>query len=131
VADAEWTPADVAASHVVLAEISVTGLEVAADIGVYAHERGRPQPLVVDVVVRLPAPASDTLDASLDYQRIAEYAHALARERICLIETFARRLAERCLDHPVAQAVEVRVAKPGALRGGLAGTRILLSRAPR
>lgn len=126
---AERDPAEsLAEALCVTVEVSVTGLLVAADIGVYAHERGRPQPLSVDVVVELVPPAADDLSASLDYQQIVEDAHALGRERTELIETFARKLAERCLTHPAARAAEVRVAKSGALRGGLAGTRVRLAR---
>lgn len=109
-------------------EVSVSALQVAADIGVYAHEQGNPQPLVIDVRVQLIPPAEDRLEASLDYQRIADAAHRLGRERIQLIETYARRLAETCLEHPGALSAEVRVGKAGALRAGLAGTRVTLTR---
>lgn len=108
--------------------VTVTGLQVAAEIGVYAHEHGVSQRLVVDVVVTVTPPESDTLSASLDYQRIADDAQALGGQRIGLIETYARLLAEKCLTHPTALRVEVRVAKPGALRNGLAGTTVVMSR---
>ena len=109
-------------------EVSVSALQVAADIGVYAHEHGNPQPLVVDVVIQVIPPAEDRLAASLDYQIVADAAHRLGRERIQLIETYAQRLAGICLEHPSALAVEVRVGKAGALRAGLAGTRVALVR---
>jgi dihydroneopterin aldolase len=109
-------------------EVTVSGLQVAADIGVYAHEHGNPQPLVIDIAIRVTPPTEDRLEASIDYQSVADAAHALGRERIQLIETYARRLALACLDHPAAQAVEVRVGKAGALRAGLAGTRVTLAR---
>ena len=108
--------------------VTVAGLEIAAEIGVYAHEHGLMQRLVVDVVVTVTPPESDTLSASLDYQRIADDAQALGGQRIGLIETYARLLAEKCLAHPAAQRVEVRVAKPGALRNGLAGATVVMSR---
>ena len=120
--------ADRAWDTAVEVEVSVSALQVAADIGVYAHEHGNPQPLVVDVAIRIVPPAEDRLDASLDYQIVADAAHRLGRERIQLIETYARRLAETCLEHPGALAVEVRVGKAGALRAGLAGTRVTLVR---
>ncbi|MCW3848606.1 dihydroneopterin aldolase [Sphingomonas sp. LB-2] len=111
-------------------EVTVSALQVAADIGVYSHEHGRAQPLLVDVAVRITAPTADRLEQSIDYQRIADDAHALALDRTALIETYAMRLAQRCLAHPRAMAVEVRVSKAGTLRGGLAGTRVVLTRAP-
>lgn len=109
-------------------DVTVSALQVAADIGVYAHEHGNPQPLVVDVTIRVASPVGDRLEDSLDYQAVATAAHALARERTQMIETYARRLAEACLDHPCALWAEVRVTKAGALRAGLAGTRVKLSR---
>lgn len=112
-------------------EITISALQVTADIGVYAHEHGRPQPLVVDVVLGIEAPIWDALDETVDYQRVADDAHALARGRIALIETYAMRLAERCMAYSGVHHVEVRVSKPGALRGGLAGTRVSLGRTRR
>lgn len=108
-------------------EVTICGLQVAADIGVYAHEHGRAQPLVVDIILRIDAPVRDVLQETIDYQRVADDAHDLALERTALIETYAMRLAERCIAYPGVQEVEVRVAKPGALRGGLAGVRVSLS----
>ena len=109
-------------------EVSISDLQVAADIGVYAHEHGRAQPLVVDIVLKIDAPRSDALNDTIDYQCVAEAAHALGLERIALIETYAMRLARRCIAYPGVQAAEVRVSKPGALRGGLAGARASLAR---
>lgn len=108
--------------------VTVTGLQIAAEIGVYAHEHDVTQLLIVDVIVTVTSPATDTLSASMDYQRIADDAQALGAQRTGLIETYARLLAERCLAHPAAQRVEVRVAKPGALRNGLAGTTVVMAR---
>jgi dihydroneopterin aldolase len=107
-------------------EVTISGLQVAADIGVYAHEHGRPQPLMVDLVLGVEPPARDMLDETVDYQRVADEAHALAQRRTALIETYAMRLAERCIVYPGVHHVEVRVSKPGALRGGLAGARVSL-----
>lgn len=110
-------------------EVTISDLQVAADIGVYAHEHGRAQPLVVDIILKIDAPARDALNDTIDYQSVADDAHALALERTALIETYAMRLAERCIAYPGVQAADVRVSKPGALRGGLAGARASLARA--
>ena len=109
-------------------EVTISGLQVAADIGVYAHEHGRAQPLLVDVILKIDTPARDALQETIDYQRVADDAHALALERTALIETYAMRLAERCIDHPGAQWVEVPVPKPGAGRAAPAGPRASLTR---
>jgi dihydroneopterin aldolase len=116
------------AASVPVVEISVTGIQVAADIGVFTHEHGRTQPLVVDIVLHVDAPARDALEETVDYQLIANDAHDLARERTALIETYAIRLARKCIAYRGARSVEIRVSKPGALNDGLAGTRVSLAR---
>lgn len=116
------------AARDVTVEVTISDLQVAADIGVYAHEHGRAQPLVVNIVLRIDAPTHDTLDETIDYQSIADDAHALALARTALIETYAMRLAEQCIAYPGVQWVDVRVSKPGALRGGVAGARASLTR---
>ena len=62
-------------------EVMISDLQVAADIGVYAHEHGRAQPLVVDIILKIDVPARDRLDDTIDYQSVADDAHALALER--------------------------------------------------
>ena len=42
-------PLEVAPARVVATKIFVSGLRIEAQIGVYAHERGRTQPLILDV----------------------------------------------------------------------------------
>ena len=121
-------PAELAPRAGPTVEVTISGLQLAADIGVYAHEHGRPQPLLVDIVLAIDPPLHDALAETVDYQRIADDAHALARERTALIETYAMRLAERCIAQPGARSVDVRVSKAGALRAGLAGTRVTLAR---
>ena len=117
-----------AACTVEAVAVIVTGLQIPAEIGVYAHERGRTQILSVDVTVEIVPPQDDALVSSLDYIQIADDALALGREPTGLIETYARRLAERCIRHPSALRAQVRVSKPGALRNGLAATCVTLSR---
>ena len=111
-------------THFVLHEVLVTGLEVEADIGVHAHEMGIRQKLLIDVVLETCPPRDDVLSETLDYGLIVSYALALAEERNALIETFARRLAQLCLQHPQVDGVDVRIGKPAALPQALAGTRI-------
>jgi dihydroneopterin aldolase len=96
---------------------------------VFAHEIGAHQTLVIQVRLTLSPPAGDWLDQTVDYNLIADHAQRLGRERIGLIETFARRLAEACLAHEGVSRAEVAVAKPGALRDAVAGTRIVLASA--
>lgn len=109
-------------------EVMLDGIEVQADIGAYAREFGRPQPLMIDVTIAIVPPSGDALATTFDYAAIRGFALDLAGERIALIETFAERLARRCLAHPAALAVDVRITKPRAVPGCLARTRIRLAK---
>lgn len=109
-------------------ELRVRDIRVAADIGVHAHEIGRPQLLAVDVRLSIIPPSKDQLGETIDYNRIVEYAVELGGMRLSLIETFARRLGEACLATPGVLEADVTVEKPGALPNGLASSRVVLKR---
>jgi dihydroneopterin aldolase len=105
------TDAALAASRVF-----VTGLKVQAQIGVYRHEIGRVQPLIVDVELDVPTGESDRLVETVNYETILEAAQQLAGEgHIDLVETFAHRLAGRLLADPRVTRARVRIEKPLAL----------------
>ena len=104
------------APRTVASKVFVTGLKVQAQIGVYRHEIGRVQPLIVDVELDVPTGAGDRLADTLNYEAILEAARAVAAEgHIHLVETFAHRVAERCLQDPRVSRARVRVEKPLAL----------------
>ena len=117
----------------VLQQVQVRDIRVAADIGVHPHEIGRAQALTVEVRLSLATFAADQLSATVDYNDVVTHALALGCERIALIETFARRLAEACLAHPGVLEADVTVEKPGVLPNGAVSARIVLrhhARAP-
>lgn len=106
----------VAAARIVVARVFVRGLKVEAEVGVYAHERGHTQPLVVDVELDVTTARAEHLSQTVNYETIAAAARELAAEgHIELVETFAERLAERCLVDPRVTRARVRVEKPLAL----------------
>lgn len=107
------------------------GLALEAEIGVYRHERGRPQPLVIDVEAELAPRYVGTLGDTLNYEKLANAARAIAAEgHIDLVETYAERLAAACLNDPQVTRVRVRVEKPQALPGAAAaGVEIVAERA--
>ena len=112
-------------------KVFVRGLLVQAEIGLYPHERGRVQPLVIDVELELtPAPVGGIAD-TVNYETLADYAAALAGEgHVDLVETFAERLAQGCLENPRVFRARVRVEKPQALeRAQAAGVEIVVARA--
>ncbi|WP_343525449.1 dihydroneopterin aldolase [Sphingomonas sp.] len=106
--------------------IGITALEVLADIGIEPDEIGRRQPLRLDVSLGLASEAGATLANTIDYRRIAALADELAEERVELIETFARRLAEGCLAWPFVVTATVMVEKPRALHRGIARAEVSL-----
>lgn len=108
--------------------VKLDDLRISAYVGVYEHERGVLQPLIVDIEAEIVPPSDDRLDMTLDYDLVAEIARTLGRRHVVLIETFALSLAERCLALPSVLRVEVRVTKPNAICGARAATRASLSR---
>lgn len=85
--------------------------------GVLPAERELGQPFVVDVTLYLdlrPAGLSDDLTETVDYGGV----HRLARQVVegepaNLVETVAERIASAVLEeHPVVEAVRVKVKKP-------------------
>jgi dihydroneopterin aldolase len=126
VADPLAFPEPHRAPAVLLSTISVRELAVAADIGVYAHEIGQPQTLLITVTLHVRPTTSDSLADATDYTRIAAAAEALAAERIALIESFAYRLAATCLHFTGVEQADVLIEKPAAIANGMAGTRIVL-----
>ena len=109
--------------------VVVRDLAVLADIGVREHEVGNPQLLLIEARLDVRVPRADRLEETFDYCRLAALAQALGRERIGLVETFARRLAEACLEHPLVERADIRIDKPAALRSGVAGVQIVMGRA--
>ncbi|MCC7383013.1 MAG: dihydroneopterin aldolase [Deltaproteobacteria bacterium] len=101
--------------------VRLLGLRVDASIGVYPHERTFHQRLMIDIAVDADlhgAAASDDVRQTVDYDRLAAIARDVATDQHHqLIETVAVRIAERVLEALGARvaAVEVRVAKPGAV----------------
>lgn len=102
--------------RVVMTKVFVTGLKVEAEIGVYAHEKGKAQPLVVDVELDVPIAGATHLSETVNYEMIGEAARAIAAEgHIQLVEDFAERLARACLVDSRVTRARVRVEKPLAL----------------
>lgn len=98
--------------------VFVSGLAVQAAIGIYDHEHGRTQPLIIDVELSLGARDVDRLADTYNYEAVAEAARRLVDEgHIGLVETFAERLALDLMADPRIRSARVRVAKPEALAG--------------
>lgn len=112
-------------------KVFVKRLKVDAEIGVYAHEKGRAQPLVVDVELELGEQRVDRFADTVNYETVANQARAVAAAgHVDLVEEYADRLALACLDDPRVRSVRVRVEKPEAIPGAeAAGCEVVLARA--
>ncbi len=98
--------------------ISLRGMQFMGRHGVSPEERAEPQPIEVDLVVRLdlsrPATSDDLAD-TVNYATLFELARQVAEEHsFHLLEALAGAIADAVLAaHPVDD-VEVRVRKPKA-----------------
>lgn len=88
-------------------------------IGVYGHEQHKKQKVRINLdlaVIEGEATPSDELDQVVCYDIIAEKVRILAAAgHINLVETFAEKIAEMCLEDMRVQSVRVRVEKLEAL----------------
>lgn len=97
-------------------KIFVRAIRLEAYVGIYAHEQGRTQPLVVDVELDVAVSGFRRLEDTLNYETIVARAQGLAAEgHIGLVESFAERLAGALLEDQRVSRARVRVEKPEAL----------------
>jgi dihydroneopterin aldolase len=98
--------------------ILLRGLRFVGYHGVFATERERGQPFVVDLDLELPlasAGHADALELTVDYGAVALQVRAIVEgEPVQLIETLAERIAARVLASTPVERVRVRVDKPEA-----------------
>jgi 7,8-dihydroneopterin aldolase/epimerase/oxygenase len=108
-----------APSRALMTRIFVRGLSLTAQCGVYAHEKGRPRPLVIDIeatIDPLVRASADALAETVDYDALAAHARNVVGEaHVHLIETIAERICDRILSDARILAVRVRVEKPGSV----------------
>lgn len=103
-------------AKVIVTKVFVRGLKVDAWIGVYDHEHGRQQPLVIDVELDVAASHCEDLGDTVNYETILQAAQDIAAEgHIDLVETFAERLAQASFADSRVTRARVRVEKPLAL----------------
>lgn len=96
-----------------LRRVFLRDMVLQADIGVYAHERGRPQRVRVnlDVGVR-DEPGEDALARVVSYETLAAGVRALVGAgHVALVETLAERIAAACLRDERVLLARVRVEK--------------------
>jgi dihydroneopterin aldolase len=110
-----------------VSRVFLRDLVIEADIGIYAHEKGVMQPLVVSIDLTLDGAwfGDEDIARTVDYTELAGHARELGRTHIDLIETFAERLAARCLGLAGVLSARIRVDKPKAVPNAMAGVEIV------
>ncbi|MEX2641987.1 MAG: dihydroneopterin aldolase [Acetobacterales bacterium] len=99
--------------------VFVSDLLLDSQIGVHRHERGRSQPVRINVdmtVDELPGPQPDRLDAVVCYEGIVGVIREIVAEgHINLVETLAERIADACLTDGRVASARIRVEKLAAI----------------
>ena len=111
--------------------VFVRGLSVEAEIGIYEHEHGRRQPLIVDAELTLAPGRIEHFAETVNYEAVVAEAQRIASSgHMNLVETFADRLARALLTDDRVTRVRVRVEKPEALspHAQAAGVEVVLER---
>ena len=112
-------------------KVFVRAARIDAEVGVYDHEHGRRQPLIIDVELDLAPRPIEHISSTANYEAVVNKARSLAAcGHFKLVETFAERLARACLEDPLVLRARVRVEKPEALApdAAAAGVEIVLAR---
>jgi dihydroneopterin aldolase len=98
--------------------ITLRGMQFQGRHGVSAEERAKPQPIEVDIIVRLDLTLpgqTDALGDTVNYSSLFELARGIVEERsFKLLEALATAIADAVLAVQPVRDVEVRVRKPKA-----------------
>lgn len=116
-------------ARLAIAKTFVRDIRVEAEVGLYKHEYGRTQPLVVEVELDVAPSGFEALGDIINYENIVGWTREVASSgHIELVETFAHRVALACMSDGRVLAARVRVEKPEALAPAVAGVEITLRR---
>jgi 7,8-dihydroneopterin aldolase/epimerase/oxygenase len=96
--------------------VFVRDLDLMALIGIYDHEKVKPQRILVNVdlsVQETEGPMSDEIDHVVSYEIVVKKIEAIvAAGHVNLVETLAEKFAEACLRDKRVLAARVRIEKP-------------------
>ena len=101
--------------------IFITGLKIEATIGIWDWERKIKQTVVIDLEMGTDiraATASDNIEDALNYKLVSKRVQQFVTDSsFMLVEALAGKIAELILGEFDVPWVNVKVSKPGALRG--------------
>jgi len=113
-------PLRIADAEHAIRHVFIRNLELLAQIGVHGHEKGKMQPvrINVDLAVDDAAIIEDRLDQVVDYGAITRKIRGLiGKGHVNLAETMAERIAALCFEDARVKTARVRVEKLHALPG--------------
>jgi 7,8-dihydroneopterin aldolase/epimerase/oxygenase len=106
----------VASAKARVRHVFVRDLECMALIGIYDHEKIKPQRIIVNIdlsVQETDGPMTDEISHVVSYEIIAKKVESILEEgHINLVETLCEKIASACLKDRRVLAARVRVEKP-------------------
>lgn len=112
--------------------IFIKDMMIQMAIGVFDEEKGRTQRVRVNVIADLdhwPNEGRDDIDDTLSYDKIVQHVQRIAAQgHIHLVETFASRILESCMDEKNVARLTVRVEKLDIYDFAIAGAEISRAR---
>jgi 7,8-dihydroneopterin aldolase/epimerase/oxygenase len=106
----------VASAKARVRHVFVRDLECMALIGIYDHEKAKPQRIIVNIdlsVQESDVPMDDDIGHVVSYEIIAKKVEGILEEgHINLVETLCEKIAQSCLKDKRVLAARVRVEKP-------------------
>jgi 7,8-dihydroneopterin aldolase/epimerase/oxygenase len=106
----------VASAKARVRHVFVRDLECMALIGIYDHEKVKPQRIIVNIdlsVQESEVPMDDDISHVVSYEIIAKKVEGILEEgHINLVETLCEKIAQSCLKDKRVLAARVRVEKP-------------------
>ena len=134
-APSDVQPLRIADAGQAIRHVFIRNLELLAQIGIHGHEKGKLQPvrINVDLAVEDAVVLEDRLEKVVDYETITKKIRGLVgKGHINLAETMAERVAALCFEDARVKRARVRVEKLHALPGAeSAGVEIERERLPR
>lgn len=100
-------------------QIFLKRLTIRAQLGVFTHEKGRTQPLILSMRAwARVTPVKDDLVETIDYNLFSDSARDLAEnQHFDLVETFLNALADKVMENKQIVAGEFTAEKPEAIEG--------------
>lgn len=99
-----------------LRHVFVRDLELMALIGIYPHEKEKPQRIIVNIDLSVKegdGPKDDDISHVVSYEIVVKKVEAIIAEgHLNLVETLCEKIAASCLTDRRVMAARVRVEKP-------------------